>query len=138
MIKFLIQHGASVYATTVSDNETSIKKCEEDEEGFEPCYEYLMSAQKNLGDKSFNNGIVYALYTFDAENDDEISFKSGEELIVLDKHENELEENDEHNGWWTAKLVNGGQQGLVPINYLGVNILNFFYFLLNYKTIIFF
>ena len=35
MVKFLIQHGASVFATTVSDNETSIKKCEEDEEGFE-------------------------------------------------------------------------------------------------------
>ena len=85
MVKFLIQHGASVFATTVSDNETSIKKCEEDEDGFEACYEYLATAQKNLGDKSFNNGIVYALYSYDALNEDELSFIAGDELIIFEK-----------------------------------------------------
>ena len=49
MVKFLIEHGASVYASTLSDNETAIKKCEEDEDGFEACYEYLCNAQENLG-----------------------------------------------------------------------------------------
>lgn len=49
MVKFLIEHGASVYASTVSDNETAIKKCEEDEDGFEACFEYLNDAQENLG-----------------------------------------------------------------------------------------
>lgn len=120
MVKFLIQHGASVYATTVSDNETSIKKCEEDEEGFEQCYEYLLNAQKSLGEKSFNNGVVYALYTYDAENEDELSFKAGDELVILDKHEDDFENGEEHDGWWTAQLVNSNKQGLVPINYLGL------------------
>ncbi len=49
MVKFLIEHGASVFASTVSDNETAIKKCEEDEDGFEACFEYLSDAQENLG-----------------------------------------------------------------------------------------
>lgn len=120
MVKFLIQHGASVFATTVSDNETSIKKCEEDEEGYEACYEYLLNAQKNLGDKLFNNALVHGLYSYEAENDDELTFKSGDELVVLDKNEVDLEE-EENDGWWTAKLVNDcSKQGLVPNNYLGV------------------
>jgi apoptosis-stimulating of p53 protein 1 len=119
MVKFLLEHGASVFATTLSDNETSIKKCEEDEEGYEACYEYLITAQKNLGDPLFNNGIAYALYSYDAENDDELSFKAGDELIILDKYEDDFQP-EENDGWWNAKLVSQNKQGLVPNNYLGV------------------
>jgi ankyrin repeat protein len=130
MVKFLIEHGASVYATTLSDNETSIKKCEEDEDGYEACKEYLLNAQKNLGDKSFNNGIVYALYSYEAQNEDELTFKCSDKLIILEKHENE-ENGDANDGWWTAKLVNENKQGLVPNNFLGVIFL-FIEYLFNY------
>ena len=129
MIRFLIENGASVFATTVSDNETAIRKCEEDEEGYDVCFEYLKNAQLNLGDKNFNNCIVFALYSYDALNDDELSFKCFDQLVVLDKNEDE-EKGDANDGWWRCKLVNGDKEGLVPKNYLGVCVFEFFFILL--------
>jgi len=62
---------------------------------------------------------VYALYAYEALNEDELTFKCDDTLVVLDKNDNE--ENDEAcDGWWTAKIVNENKQGLVPNNYLGV------------------
>lgn len=43
MVKFLVEHGACIFATTLSDHETAAEKCEEDEEGFDGCSEYLYS-----------------------------------------------------------------------------------------------
>lgn len=43
MVRFLVEHGACVFATTLSDHETAAEKCEEDEEGFDGCSEYLYS-----------------------------------------------------------------------------------------------
>ena len=34
---------ACIFATTLSDHETAAEKCEEDEEGFDGCSEYLYS-----------------------------------------------------------------------------------------------
>ena len=115
-----------MFATTVSDNETAIRKCEEDEEGYDVCFEYLKNAQLNLGDKNFNNCIVFALYSYDALNDDELSFKCFDQLVVLDKNEDE-EKGDANDGWWTCKLANGNKEGLVPKNYLGVCVFEFFF-----------
>lgn len=47
MVKFLVEHGACIFATTLSDHETAAEKCEEDEEGFDGCSEYLYSKFKN-------------------------------------------------------------------------------------------
>nr|CAD7403992.1 unnamed protein product [Timema cristinae] len=41
MVRFLVEHGACIFATTLSDHETAAEKCEEDEEGFDGCSEYL-------------------------------------------------------------------------------------------------
>ena len=43
MVKFLVEHGACIFAATLSDQETAAEKCEEDEEGFDGCSEYLYS-----------------------------------------------------------------------------------------------
>lgn len=43
MVRFLVEHGACIFATTLSDHETAAEKCEEDEEGFDGCSEYLYS-----------------------------------------------------------------------------------------------
>jgi len=43
MVKFLVERGACIFATTLSDHETAAEKCEEDEDGFGPCSEYLYS-----------------------------------------------------------------------------------------------
>lgn len=43
MVKFLVEHGACIFATTISDQETAAEKCEEEEEGFDNCSDYLYS-----------------------------------------------------------------------------------------------
>lgn len=49
MVRFLVEHGACIFATTLSDHETAAEKCEEDEEGFDGCSEYLYSEYIHLG-----------------------------------------------------------------------------------------
>jgi hypothetical protein len=114
MIKFLIENGAAVFATTVSDNETAIRKCEEDEEGYEACFDYLKEAQASLG-----SGLVYALYSYEKLNEDEMSFQRFDQMHVVDKHEDESKD-EANDGWWTCKMTQGNrQEGLVPKNFLG-------------------
>lgn len=48
MVRFLVEHGACIFATTLSDHETAAEKCEEDEEGFDGCSEYLYSKYMHL------------------------------------------------------------------------------------------
>ena len=113
MIKFLVKSGACIFATTFSDLETAAEKCEEEDEGFDGCSQYLygnwilfllilmlmliwfiffslslhdlpiLGIQEKLG--LINNGIVYALYDYDAQNEDELSFKEGDIIKVLRK-----------------------------------------------------
>lgn len=46
MVRFLVESGACLFASTLSDHETPAEKCEEDEEGFDGCSEYLYSKLK--------------------------------------------------------------------------------------------
>jgi hypothetical protein len=48
MVRFLVEHGACIFATTLSDHETAAEKCEEDEEGFDGCSEYLYGVQVTI------------------------------------------------------------------------------------------
>jgi apoptosis-stimulating of p53 protein 1 len=41
-VTFLIEHGACIYATTIRDNETAADKCEEEEENYISCSQYLL------------------------------------------------------------------------------------------------
>ena len=68
---------------------------------------------------SHKNGHVYTLYSYEAMNEDELSFKCDEKLLILEKHEN-VEDEGECDGWWTAKHLSENKQGLVPNNFLGV------------------
>ncbi|XP_059480420.1 apoptosis-stimulating of p53 protein 1-like [Neocloeon triangulifer] len=111
MVKFLVEHGACIFATTHSDIETAAEKCEEDEEGFDGCSEYLYSVQVKLG--ILNQGAVYAVYDYEAHNTDELSFNDGDQLVVLRKGD-ELERE-----WWWSKI--GSKEGYVPRNLLGVS-----------------
>jgi len=43
--RFLIEHGACIFATTTSDQETALEKCEPEDEGFDGCSKYLMDIQ---------------------------------------------------------------------------------------------
>ncbi|KAJ8919580.1 hypothetical protein NQ315_002202 [Exocentrus adspersus] len=112
MVKFLVEHGACIFATTLSDHETAAEKCEEDEEGFDGCSEYLYSVQEKLG--ILSGGVVYAVFDYTAQQPDELSFKAGQQFTVLRKgDENERE-------WWWSRL--GDKEGYVPRNLLGVTV----------------
>lgn len=52
MVRFLVESGACLFASTLSDHETPAEKCEEDEEGFDGCSEYLYSKLKLLSRSS--------------------------------------------------------------------------------------
>ncbi|XP_041981490.1 apoptosis-stimulating of p53 protein 1-like isoform X2 [Aricia agestis] len=110
MVRFLVDNGACIFATTLSDHETAAEKCEEDEEGFDGCSEYLYSVQEKLG--IMNGGIVYAVFSYTAARSDELSFASGARLQVLRKGD------DSEREWWWCR--DDRQEGYVPRNLLGL------------------
>lgn len=57
-----------------------------------------------------NSGVVYALWVYSAQAPDELSFKEGDMVTILQKTEGV--------DWWWASLC--GREGFVPINYFGV------------------
>lgn len=57
-----------------------------------------------------NSGVLYALWSYPAQAPDELSFKEGDMVTILQKHEG-LD-------WWWASLC--GREGFVPNNYFGV------------------
>ena len=59
-----------------------------------------------------NKGVVYALWTYEAQNSDELTFREGGALTIL-RRKDEVETD-----WWWARL--GDREGYVPRNLLGV------------------
>ncbi|XP_074659122.1 apoptosis-stimulating of p53 protein 2-like isoform X2 [Tubulanus polymorphus] len=110
MVKFLVEHGACIFAMTISDQETAAEKCEEDEDGFDGCSEYLYSVQEKMG--ILNCGAVYGLYEYKPQNDDELRFDINDRLIVLRKV------NDTERGWWWARVKD--REGYIPRNLIGL------------------
>lgn len=110
MVKFLVESGACLFAATLSDHETPAEKCEEDEEGFDGCSEYLYSIQEKLG--ILNTGEVYAVFSYDAQQPDELSFSVNDKLTIIRKGDESERE------WWWAKDC-GGREGYIPRNLLG-------------------
>ncbi|EDL97441.1 protein phosphatase 1, regulatory (inhibitor) subunit 13B (predicted) [Rattus norvegicus] len=110
LCKQLVESGAAIFASTISDIETAADKCEEMEEGYIQCSQFLYGVQEKLG--VMNKGIVYALWDYEAQNNDELSFHEGDAITILRrKDENETE-------WWWARL--GDREGYVPKNLLGL------------------
>lgn len=67
-----------------------------------------------------NGGRVYAAYDYDAAMDDELSFKEGDELVVLKRDDGPQ---SPQKGWWCAKDPKIDKEGFVPRNYLAVSLL---------------
>lgn len=79
---------------------------------------YLLETgvQEKLG--VMNKGVVYALWDYEAQNNDELSFHEGDAITILRrKDDNETE-------WWWARL--NDKEGYVPKNLLGVSAFRLF------------
>lgn len=106
----LVQHGAAIFATTLSDGATAFEKCDPYREGYADCATYLADVEQSMG--LMNSGAVYALWDYSAEFGDELSFREGESVTVLRR------DGPEETDWWWAALH--GQEGYVPRNYFGL------------------
>lgn len=49
MVKLLVESGACIFAQTLSDLETPVEKCEEEEDGYDGCQLYLHAAHNWAG-----------------------------------------------------------------------------------------
>ncbi|KAG9334882.1 hypothetical protein JZ751_006362 [Albula glossodonta] len=108
--KFLVESGAAVFATTYSDMQTAADKCEEMEEGYTQCSQFLYGVQEKMG--IMNRGVVYSLWDYERENEDELAFKEGDCMTILRREdEDEVE-------WWWARM--GDTEGYIPRNLLGL------------------
>ncbi|XP_062947520.1 apoptosis-stimulating of p53 protein 1 isoform X2 [Cynocephalus volans] len=110
LCKQLVESGAAVFASTISDIETAADKCEEMEEGYIQCSQFLYGVQEKLG--VMNKGMVYALWDYEAQNSDELSFHEGDAITILRRKD------DSETEWWWARL--GDREGYVPKNLLGL------------------
>ena len=79
-----------------------------------------------------NKGVIYALWDYEPQNDDELPMKEGDCMTIIRREdEDEIE-------WWWARL--NDKEGYVPRNLLGVRkdfFLNNFYFF-NVVSILFY
>ncbi|KAM9449424.1 apoptosis-stimulating of p53 protein 2a isoform 2-T2 [Clarias gariepinus] len=108
--KFLVESGAAVFAATYSDMQTAADKCEEMEEGYTQCSQFLYGVQEKMG--IMNRGVVYALWDYTSEEDDELQFREGDCMTVVRREdEDEVE-------WWWARM--GDKEGYIPRNLLGL------------------
>ncbi|XP_042602627.1 apoptosis-stimulating of p53 protein 1-like isoform X4 [Cyprinus carpio] len=110
LCKILVESGAAIFATTISDVETAADKCEEMEEGYIQCSQFLYGVQEKLG--VMNKGVVYALWEYEAQSADELSFQKGDAITVLRRKD------DTETEWWWSKL--NDKEGYVPRNLLGL------------------
>ncbi|XP_049328144.1 apoptosis-stimulating of p53 protein 2a isoform X2 [Astyanax mexicanus] len=108
--KFLVESGAAVFATTYSDMQTAADKCEEMEEGYTQCSQFLYGVQEKMG--IMNRGVVYALWDYEREEGDELQFREGDCMTVVRREdEDEVE-------WWWARMSD--REGYIPRNLLGL------------------
>ncbi|KAM9848171.1 apoptosis-stimulating of p53 protein 2a isoform 2-T2 [Aulostomus maculatus] len=108
--KFLVESGAAVFAMTYSDMQTAADKCEEMEDGYTQCSQFLYGVQEKMG--IMNRGVVYGLWDYVGENPDEQSFREGDCMTIIRREdEDEIE-------WWWARM--GDTDGYIPRNLLGL------------------
>ncbi|XP_032818800.2 apoptosis-stimulating of p53 protein 1-like isoform X2 [Petromyzon marinus] len=110
LCKTLVESGAAIFSTTLSDRQTAADKCELMEDGFQQCSQFMHGLQNNLG--LMHRCVVYALWERHAEEEDELSFAEDDSMTVL-RRGDELEDE-----WWWARL--GEREGYIPRNFVGL------------------
>ncbi|XP_041092230.1 relA-associated inhibitor-like [Polyodon spathula] len=108
LCEFLVRNGAAILAVTESDGATAAQKCDPFAPNFEECEQFLQGAEESMG--VVNSGVLYALWDYTPCNADELPFREGDMVTILQR--------DDEGGWWWASLC--GREGFVPKNYFGL------------------
>lgn len=61
-----------------------------------------------------NRGVVYGLWDYESEEDDELAFREGDCMTVVHR------EDEEETEWWWVRTTS--QEGYAPRNLLGVSV----------------
>lgn len=69
----------------------------------------LPSSPVSIQDSPSNVKVFVALYDYDARTDEDLSFKKGEHLEIL---------NDTQGDWWYARSKTSKLEGYIPSNYV--------------------
>lgn len=70
--------------------------------------------QEKLG--IMNSGVVFAVFSYDSQQPDELNIGVNDRLVILRKGD------DAEREWWWARLEHNGHEGYVPRNLLGVSV----------------
>merc|ERR1711893_217566 len=116
-------------AQTMSDRGTAADKCEELDDDYVQCSEYLFGIQEKMG--TVQKSHVYALYNYDGcgeiggvRRSDELAFNTGDLFAISRKSEFDSDGNEIESEWWWAKRIHEdgsfGEEGYVPRNFLGM------------------
>ncbi|CDQ95940.1 unnamed protein product, partial [Oncorhynchus mykiss] len=108
LCQFLVRNGAAVMAVTESDDATASQKCDPYAMGFEECESFLKGVEEAMGVE--NSGVLYALWEYPAQEADELGFREGDMVTILQKPDGV--------DWWWASLC--GREGFIPNNYFGL------------------
>ncbi|KAG5837587.1 hypothetical protein ANANG_G00240910 [Anguilla anguilla] len=108
LCEYLVRNGAAVMAVTESDGATAAQKCDPYAVGFQECEGFLRGVEDAMGVE--NSGVLYALWGYPAQAPDELSFREGDMVTILQKPEG--------SDWWWASLC--GREGFVPNNFFGL------------------
>ncbi|KAM6956284.1 apoptosis-stimulating of p53 protein 2-like [Aplochiton taeniatus] len=108
--KFLVESGAAVFAMTYSDMQTAADKCEEMEEGYTQCSQFLYGVQEKMG--IMNRGVVYGLWDYSSDSADELAFCEGDCMTIVRR------EDEDEIDWWWARM--GDTEGYISRNLLGL------------------
>ncbi|XP_034024474.1 relA-associated inhibitor isoform X2 [Thalassophryne amazonica] len=108
LCEFLVRNGAAVMAMTESNGATAAQMCDPYAVRFEECESFLRGMEDAMGVE--NSGVLYAVWSYPAQMADELSFKEGDMVTILQKPEG--------SDWWWASLC--GREGFVPNNYFGL------------------
>ncbi|XP_067875364.1 relA-associated inhibitor isoform X2 [Heterodontus francisci] len=107
---FLVKKGAAIFSMTLCDGDTAAEKCDRYLDDYEECARFLFSAEQQAG--MMNSAVVYALWDYEAENSDELTFHEGDTITILQRGDKE------ESNWWWASLF--GREGYIPYNFLGL------------------
>ncbi|KAJ8368683.1 hypothetical protein SKAU_G00087110 [Synaphobranchus kaupii] len=108
LCEYLVRNGAAVMAVTESDGATAAQKCDPYAVGFPECEVFLRGVEEAMGME--NSGVLYALWGYPAQAPDELTFREGDMVTILQKPDGV--------DWWWASLC--GREGFVPNNFFGL------------------